>query len=464
MGITKLMHMKESPRCAHDHLRNGINYILDEKKTENGLWVGGNAGTDRAEILESFLETKSAFGKLDGRQGYHFVISFAKGEVDAQTAFNIVKDFCRSYLGDRYDFVFAIHNDKAHMHGHIIFNSVSRQDGLKYHYKDGDWKKFIQPVTDDVCKKYGVSELKFDEQRKGESYAAWLAKQEGRINHRDIVRADIDFAISQSDDMDDFFNIMKKMDYQFKNVGGISRKHGKYFSLQPPHSKRFFRTYTLGRGYNPEEISERILTKNEPGFHEELTDKLRKLSAGYLKPAFVNRTKSGRRLYQAVSYYKLPNPFAVPSARVRKDMQHINRLIQTCKYLKDNNIHDVESLKQRMQEVERQIKLFSAERRSLLNINQYFDDLSDDQKKILDECRSLYNAISKVKSDKEWEHIEDRLNMLQENLPYGITQHEEKIKNLSADLKRLRHEKRLIKSALENESENLQTRLRQPKM
>ena len=101
------------------------------------------------------LDTKRDWQKLSGRQGYHFVISFRPGETDEETAFHLVRDFCEQYLGENYDYCFSIHNDRAHMHGHIIFNSVNRVSGYKYRYADGDWEKEIQPVTDTLCRKYG---------------------------------------------------------------------------------------------------------------------------------------------------------------------------------------------------------------------------------------------------------------------------------------------------------------------
>ena len=106
MAVTVLMHMKEGMTCPHDHLRNAIDYILDvkhnEEKTKGGLLVGGNAGTDHREILNNMLDTKRAYGKTDGRQGYHFVLSFAKGETDENTAYEVVKEFCEEYLCDNY--------------------------------------------------------------------------------------------------------------------------------------------------------------------------------------------------------------------------------------------------------------------------------------------------------------------------------------------------------------------------
>lgn len=225
MAITKLTHMKESPGCPHDHLRNAIDYILDVKhngeKTAGGRLVGGNSGTDHKEILENFLETKRDYGKTDGRQGYHFVISFAKGETDETTAYEVIKEFCEHYLGDDYDYVFAVHDDKAHMHGHIVFNSVSRTDGYKYHYKKGDWEKIIQPITDQICKEHDLKPLTYEEERCGVSYASWAAKQQGEIIWKDIICADVDYAIQRAHSYSEFKSILQKMNYRIREGNSV---------------------------------------------------------------------------------------------------------------------------------------------------------------------------------------------------------------------------------------------------
>ena len=126
MAVTKLMHLKQGKKSMAAHLQNCICYILNPAKTGNGLWVGGNAGTKANEVFRTMVDTKRYWDKMDKRQGYHFVISFKPGETDEATAYQAVRDFCEEYLEDNYDYVFAIHNDKEHMHGHIVFNSVSR--------------------------------------------------------------------------------------------------------------------------------------------------------------------------------------------------------------------------------------------------------------------------------------------------------------------------------------------------
>ena len=185
LAVTKLMHMKEAPAVPHRHLANAVKYILDEKnneaKTCDGLYVGGNSGYDSADILKTFLDTKELFGKVHGRQGYHFVISFAPGETNADEAYQMTKEFAKKYLGENYDYVFAIHTDKKHIHSHLIFNSVSRTDGYKYRYENGDWERYIQPVTDEICMEHGLKPLKFEENKKtGLSYAEWNEKKKAQ--------------------------------------------------------------------------------------------------------------------------------------------------------------------------------------------------------------------------------------------------------------------------------------------
>ena len=84
------------------------------------------------------------------------------GEASEETAYQVIKEFCEEYLGDDFDYVFSIHNDQKHMHGHIVFNSVNRMSGYKYRYENGDWEKFIQPITDRICERHGLPPLEFE--------------------------------------------------------------------------------------------------------------------------------------------------------------------------------------------------------------------------------------------------------------------------------------------------------------
>ena len=112
MATTILKNLKEAKnRKPSQHLQNAISYIMNPEKTENGLWVGSNCGITAQEIYSSMMTTKNEFHKTWGRQGYHFVISFRPGEADERTCYNVGKEFCEKYLGEGYEYVYAVHND-----------------------------------------------------------------------------------------------------------------------------------------------------------------------------------------------------------------------------------------------------------------------------------------------------------------------------------------------------------------
>lgn len=76
------------------------------------------------------VETKNIFHKTGNRQGYHAIISFSPEEkVSAEQAMYVLEHFAKDVLGDDYEAVFAVHTDREHMHGHLIWNSVSVTTG-----------------------------------------------------------------------------------------------------------------------------------------------------------------------------------------------------------------------------------------------------------------------------------------------------------------------------------------------
>lgn len=457
MAITKLMHMKEgSPEKPYDHLENAIYYILDEEKTDYGRLVGGNSGTGAGEVLNNFLDTKEAFGKPDGRQGYHFVISFAKGETDEATAYEVVREFCEEYLGDDYDYVFAIHNDKEHKHAHIIFNSVSLINGYKYHYKKGDWEKFIQPITDRICVEHNLAPLTFAEERVGTSYASWAAAKEGKHNWSHIIRADVDFAIQQSSSFEEFQKALQKMNYKLRF--GTSKKHGDYITFKfvsedgKEHKRR---SYNLPAGYSKEEIIQRIKTKAGSRSYEEIMQRLEEKTVGYLKSGISKSMRTYTRLYQAASYYKLPNPYAVPAHRVRKDMLRIDRLLEECRYLKDNQIQSRESVEKRLERLTKEQELLLAKRKALYQIQT---QVGEEQLAAMERYGELQKAMTLAEREgsDRFEAIEDQMTEMEKLFPHDLLEVKNRIEAYGKELAGIRKEIRILKRILETERDREQ--------
>ena len=94
MAITKILNIK-----SQSNLHNAIEYILKSEKTKEQLWVGGNAGNTTQEVYRTMMDTKQTWGKLDGRKGYHIIISWKPGECTEEKAYQILQEFCQEYLG-----------------------------------------------------------------------------------------------------------------------------------------------------------------------------------------------------------------------------------------------------------------------------------------------------------------------------------------------------------------------------
>lgn len=258
MAITKLLHLKQSKGTPSRSLKNCLNYIMNPEKTRNGYLVGGNVGRTADEVYNSMLETKQYFNKLQGRQGYHFVISFRPGETNPVTAMNIALEFCNSYIPD-YESCYAVHEDKEHIHVHICFNSIDMMEGKKYHYENGKWKKEIQPLVDSLCVKYGLKPLEYTPKKTihRKNYEQWESEKLKPFNYDN--RKDIDAAIGLAEDYQDFLRLLRQI-YEIRE--GYSKKwNSEYFTMKGRGMTKGRRNYSLGKLYTVEAIKERILLK-----------------------------------------------------------------------------------------------------------------------------------------------------------------------------------------------------------
>ena len=415
MAVTVLKNLKESKIRGDpaNHLRRAIYYIMNPDKTDNYRLTFSNCGISPEGIFEAMLLTKEDYQKSWGRQGYHFVISFSPGECDENTAMKVGKDFCDQYLGDSYDYCFAVHNDHPHIHIHIVFNSVSRLTGLKYRYVDGDWEKYIQPVTDSICLKYGLSELVYDknEKRIGKSYAEHSAEKNNHFTWSKIIRADIDQAITQSDDISDFFNIMKRYGYDIRI--GTSKSHGKYVAyshsgLNSEKGKKAHRDYSLGDDYTYDRIEERIALKES-------------VPKTYIVPndsdiPFIPRPKKYKIQIALYSRYKQAYLFhsldlqVKEQIRVRRDLIHITEIADEATYVIKNNLFSYEDCDKRLHELNAELKKLRDEK-NLFNGNLFSEDEISDRSEYFRLCDRLSRFETSL-SDSEFENISDKIESL----------------------------------------------------
>ncbi|GFI16644.1 hypothetical protein IMSAGC009_01810 [Lachnospiraceae bacterium] len=232
------------------HLANAISYITDEEKTQNGALVGShNCNADTA--LQEMLATKRKYGKLDKRQGYHFIISFKKQEVRPETAMEITQKFVEKYFRDDFQCLYATHDNTDHVHSHILFNSVSWRTGKKYRYEKGDWAKEIQPIVNELCKEYGLSIQDIEVGTEEKPLKKWDKTRQGIFKWNHQIRLDVEDSISFATGYDNFLKLMELKGYETKQQSG-----GTY--LKPMGEKRFVRLTDISAHYTKESIEDQI--------------------------------------------------------------------------------------------------------------------------------------------------------------------------------------------------------------
>ena len=327
MAITKIQCLNE----AHTgnpaaHLKNALSYIQNPEKTEENVLVGSiNCLPDTA--FEQMMDTKVTFGKTNKRQGYHIIISFAPGEATEEQALDIVARFAQEYLKDKYEAVYAVHNDKKHMHGYIVFNSVSFETGMKHECKKGEWKHRMQPITNRLCKEYGLSIVpaEYVKEPKNLSRKEWECEQ----CFRKMILADAEFCQSQAGSFDHFIFLMKRIGYQFE--------YGKYLSVKVPGGKWYHELDKLDERFSEEKFRFYLdMSFTRPGFVVGNTVAIHKRGITDFQMKYY------RRIYQARMVEQ--RRFDKHSAYLAKELERMNQLQEQYLFLVNNNIKTVEGL------------------------------------------------------------------------------------------------------------------------
>ena len=215
MAITKILNIQESEgRNPASHLKNALEYIQNPDKTEECILVGGiNCLPDTA--FEQMEETKNIFHKTGKRQGYHVIISFSPEEkVTAEQAMYVLEHFAKDVLGDDYEAVYAVHTDREHMHGHLIWNSVSITTGKKYNSPKGNWKNHLQPITNKYCDELGLSIMPAEYSRNPKNISR--DKWEKEMSMKEIILRDAKMCAYAAGNVEHFKYLMKRLGYVFK--------------------------------------------------------------------------------------------------------------------------------------------------------------------------------------------------------------------------------------------------------
>ena len=367
MAITKILNIKESEgRNPASHLKNALEYIQNPNKTEECVLVGGiNCLPDTA--FEQMEETKNIFHKTGKRQGYHVIISFSPEEkVTAEQAMYVLEHFAKDVLGDDYEAVYAVHTDREHMHGHLIWNSVSMTTGKKYNSPKGNWKNHLQPITNKYCDELGLSIMPAEYSRNPKNISR--DKWEREMSMKEIILRDAKMCAYAAGNVEHFKYLMKRLGYVFKKDA--------WMEVQAPGFRYYHKLAKMDEMFSEETLRHHVDMPwmAKPYFY---SSDIRRLHRAKLSP------------YQKKFYAKLyrlrvveQKRFVVGGAKYAEDLKRFHQLQDEYLLLVNNDIKSIVELvdfisekEDRIQQIEdRQKEIYresSSRKRSIKNEEQY---------------------------------------------------------------------------------------------
>lgn len=215
MAITKIL-------SRNDGLKQAIDYVLNGDKTQEQV-LTAHLNCDPGFAYQQMMDTKRELGKLDGRQCYHIIQSFAPGEITPELALQIATAFAEEYLAG-YQVVIGTHTDRHHIHSHILFNSVNHETGEKYHCSKNEYYQQIRAVSDRLCREHGLSVIIQGDGQKSMSYIEWLRQSKGQPTYRSMLEADLKASVEESNSIGDFSRLMERKGYEIKHGSRLGFK------------------------------------------------------------------------------------------------------------------------------------------------------------------------------------------------------------------------------------------------
>ena len=148
----------DDPAAREDVIR----YITQKVKTPSG-YIGAY-GVDIPCAAQQMQEVSASFKKDNKIRIRHFVVSFYRNEQISPYKANMIASMIAHEIGQRYQCIYAVHEDTYHMHFHFVFNPVSFVDGHKYSGTKEEHKALKERIAMSV-KAMGIHifyEVKYD--------------------------------------------------------------------------------------------------------------------------------------------------------------------------------------------------------------------------------------------------------------------------------------------------------------
>ena len=229
-----------------------IKYITNPKKAAIVVTHGLD---DSLDYSVQFADTQSLFGKaksFGSRKYYHFKHSFdPKDKVSPAEANQMTEELARQVFDD-YEYIIATHTDRAHIHCHLIVNSVSFATGKMLHFNNTEYGE-LKDLSNSIAEKHGYSTLDF--RKKAADKISSTEKQialNGGTSWKEELREVIAIAVHDCTTMEEFESYINEYGIT------ITRNTAKTISFKHPNKQKSIRGDKLGANYTKEAITDEL--------------------------------------------------------------------------------------------------------------------------------------------------------------------------------------------------------------
>ena len=253
-----IIHFINNKTQTAGGMKNVLSYVSRKEKTvsEDKRFVTGvNCSPETA--LDEMTATKNLYHKPDGRLYYHLVQSFPSGyDIEPELAHKIAVELAEKAFG-KYECVVATHIDREHIHSHLVLNSVSFEDGKKYHSNKESVEQLMK-LSDEICQKYGVHVLDTPKKKMNRDYLSdseYRSAKRGESFKWELMNV-INQMMKQAKTKKQFCYLMKQQGYDVR-----WEDNRKYITYTCPNGRRCRDNKLHGERYRKENMEYEFKTR-----------------------------------------------------------------------------------------------------------------------------------------------------------------------------------------------------------
>ncbi|HHH4983914.1 TPA: relaxase/mobilization nuclease domain-containing protein [Streptococcus pyogenes] len=357
------------------------------------------------DIYSSFKHITNLYNQKKGtnlKQKARMIIqSFdSKENISAEEAHEIAIELCKRYFKDEHQYIIYTHQDRDHIHNHIIFNSINFKTLKMFDSSRQNTINNLRIISDQIVSEHGLSIIEPKEKSKGMSFAEYLVRAKGK-SFKGKLEEVIDKNILNSKSYEEFLEKMETEGYSFKE--------DKYLSFKNNSMKKFVRSKSLGVHYSINSIKYRIENKDFSPIKINIIDKkwIDKTDNKFIE----NKGLRAWAINQNIKYYeevlrnlnqgKTLKQISVSEERAKEIVNHFERKIEEI----DLSLYEITKAKSAFIDYSNSYNLIkefkeSSDKEAFKKLHYSEFKIYDQAKKNLSMLEKKYSITSKDNLDK----------------------------------------------------------------